>query len=293
MSGLDLATATRQAVMDMSVSGKSCSIAAIDTEDVVSVSSTAKVFYTASMSSRTDLEIALEPTTCPFMSNHLVYEDARLSVGLSRYPTTRGQLVTQLRPSIAKLDLFSLDCCQFLSILQTISKVAASCCQTYNVQRCALVTEGADSVAIIPLHGLSQKWQPVRHDGKREFHEDFPGYVTSKEGPSMSESKLDEVCRKIQDVSGMAPPFSHTFLGEESDTNLFARIVRGELPQRRVWESEQHVAFLTPFANMTGTFFNSLNFQAGAAQEVPEGNDRFSCVILVCYSCYQSHCDGA
>ena len=146
--------------------------------------------------------------------------------------------------------------------MKTISEVAAACCQAYSVQRSALVTDGGDSIAIIPLHGLSHKWQPIRFDGT-EFHEDFPGYITSKEGPTMSESKLDEVCRQIQEVSQTLPPFNHTFFGDQSDANLFARIVRGELPQRRIWESKEHVAFLTPFANTTGMAFYSIDSRAG------------------------------
>ncbi len=259
--------------MDMSVSGKSCSIVAIDTANVVSINSTANVFYTASMSSRTDAEPILQSTTCPFMSHHLVYEDSRLSIGLSRFPTTRGQLVAQLAQSIAGTDLFSLDRSTFWSIMQTVSKVAAACCQAYNVQRCALVTEGAESIAVIPMHGLSRRWQPITHDGEREFFKEFPGYVTSKKGPSLSESELDEVCRQIQNVSGTVPPFNHIFFGNTSDRNLFARIVRGELPQKRVWESEHHVAFLTPYANTTGTYFYSICSQALAAHQVPEDDD--------------------
>ena len=253
MSGLDLASATRRAIMGMSISGKSCSIAAIDVQGRISISSMTKVFYTASMSSLTDLESVLVPPTCPFMPNNVVHADARLAIGLSRYPTTRGQLITQSNELMPEKDLFSLDYRDFLSIFRIMPEVAAACCETYNVQRCALVTEGAHSISIIPLHGVSQKWQPIKHDGKPEFHEEFPGYVTSKEGPSMNESKLDEVCRQIQAVSGTVPPFNNTFFGEKSDTNLFAQIVRGELPQRRIWESQQHVAFLTPFANTTGT----------------------------------------
>ena len=271
MSGLDLANATRRAVMDMSVSEQSCSVAAIDLKDGVSISSTAKVFYTASMSSLTDSESVVWPPTCPFMSNHLVYEDDRLAIGLSRYPTTRGQLITQLNHLMAGKYLFSLDCDTFLSIFQTMPEVAAACCQIYNVQRCALVTEGGRCISIIPLHGVSQKWQPIRYDGKREYYEEFPGYVTSKEGPSMKESKLDEACRQIQGVSGTVPPFNNTFFGEESDTNLFAQIVRGELPQRRIWESEQHVAFLTPFANTIGTFSYFSDFLTRVGHQMPEG----------------------
>ena len=166
--------------MDMSVSEQSCSIAAIDLKDGVSISSTAKVFYTASKSCLTDSESVLWPPTCSFMSNHLVYEDDRLAIGLSRYPTTRGQLITQLNHLMAGNDLFSLDCDTFLSIVQIMPEVAAACCQTYNVRRCALVTEGGHYISIIPLHGVSQKWHPIRHDGEREFYEEFPGYVTSK-----------------------------------------------------------------------------------------------------------------
>lgn len=256
--------------MDMSVSGKSCSVAAIDTEHAVSVSSTARVFYTASMSSRTDPEFVLQPTTCPFMSDHQIYEDTRLSIGLSRYPTATGQLIAQLGQSIRKTDLFSLDCGTFSRIMHTISEVAAVCRQAYNVQRCALVTEGGDSIAIVPLHGLSDQWQAITHGGPKEFHEEYPGYVSSKDGPPMNESNLDEVCRRIQEASGIARPFNHTFFGEKSDVNLFARIVRGELSQRRIWESEHHVAFLTPFANTTGTLFNPHTFLAGAGLQVPE-----------------------
>ena len=165
--------------MDASVSGRSYSTAAMDTEHGVSVDSTAKIFNTASGSSGTDPESVLQPTTSPCIMDHLVYHDARLSIGLSRYPTARGQLVAQLREILGKRDLFSLDSGEFSGIMQTISEVAAACCQAYSVQRSALVTDGGDSIAIIPLHGLSQKWQPVRYDGT-EFHEGFPGYITSK-----------------------------------------------------------------------------------------------------------------
>ena len=80
MSGLGLASATKRAVMDLSVSRKSCSIAAMDTGHEMSVDSTAKIFYTASGSSATDPESALQPTTCPCMLHHLVYNDTRLSL---------------------------------------------------------------------------------------------------------------------------------------------------------------------------------------------------------------------
>ena len=229
-------------------------MAAISSDGAATINSTAKVFYTASMSAGGTLETDFYHANCPFMVDHLVYEDPRLCVGLSRFPTTKGQAIAILRQPSQVTDLFSLDSVSFSCIMQTISEVAAALCRSCKVQRCALVTEGSNSIAIIPLHGLSQEWQPITSGDPRVFYEEYPGYITSKDGPPMSESQLDEICLQIQKVSGIITPCNNTFYGEQSNSNLFAKIVRGELPQRRIWESDQHVAFLTPFANTPGTF---------------------------------------
>uniref|UniRef100_A0A8C9XWC6 HIT domain-containing protein n=1 Tax=Sander lucioperca TaxID=283035 RepID=A0A8C9XWC6_SANLU len=41
-------------------------------------------------------------------------------------------------------------------------------------------------------------------------------------------------------------------LKNASNDNLFSRIVRGEQQQWRVWEDNEHVAFLTPYPNSPG-----------------------------------------
>ena len=68
----------------------------------------------------------------------------------------------------------------------------------------------------------------------------------------MSDHRLDIICAQIQAVSGISKPFNYGFKGDVNDENLFAQIVRGKLPQWRIWEDEDHVAFLTPFANTPG-----------------------------------------
>ena len=83
----------------------------------------------------------------------------------------------------------------------------------------------------------------------REFHEVFPGYMSSLDGPKMSDAHLDNICATIQKVSNISKPFNYRFDGDAADKNLFAQIVRGEIQQWRVWENDEHVAFLTPFAN--------------------------------------------
>ena len=56
----------------------------------------------------------------------------------------------------------------------------------------------------------------------------------------------------IQRIPGVSQPFNYYFEGNHSDKNLFARIVRGEISQWRVWEDDRHVAFLSPSANTPG-----------------------------------------
>ena len=67
----------------------------------------------------------------------------------------------------------------------------------------------------------------------------------------MDASRLD-ICSMIQKISGISQPFNYYFEGNHSNKNLFARIVRGEISQWRVWEDDRHVAFLSPVANIPG-----------------------------------------
>ena len=118
--------------------------------------------------------------------------------------------------------------------------------------RCALVADGSRKISILPLHGLSEEWHQITTPNNQEYYEKYPGYITSMEGPTMADSQLNDICAKVQVVSGTKPPYNYRFDGDASDQNLFARIVRGELPQRRIWEDEGHVAVLSPYANVPG-----------------------------------------
>jgi diadenosine tetraphosphate (Ap4A) HIT family hydrolase len=52
--------------------------------------------------------------------------------------------------------------------------------------------------------------------------------------------------------SDASKTFDTTFCGEGGDQNLFAKIIRGEVPQWRIWEGTTHIAFLTPFLSTPG-----------------------------------------
>lgn len=180
---------------------------------------------------------------------HVIHHGRQTSAGLSSLPTTKGH--THVLLDDIKYDLFSLDLDKYMLTMQEVYQVARILRDYYSVARCALAADGSGVLSVIPLHGLQRKWEPVTASEK-EFHEFFPGYVSSKDGPQMDASRLEDICKTIQKSSGISAIYNCRFDGDQSDQNLFARIVRGQLPQSRVWENEKHVAFLTPFANTPG-----------------------------------------
>ena len=80
-----------------------------------------------------------------------------------------------------------------------------------------------------------------------------PGYCNSKDGPRWTNEDLNAIQSKIrQKLPNPDTPYDYSFYGEPSNTNLFPKIIRGELEQWRIWEDKDHVAFLTPFPNTPG-----------------------------------------
>lgn len=188
-------------------------------------------------------------TVFPLLPQHAFFRTGRIAAGLSRYPITRGQsLVLLEQPSMY---LFSFGRQEFLEIMSSVKHLAHALRSFYDVERCALVTEGDGSISIVPLYGLEKSWKPVTSHEK-EYHETFPGYISSKDGPTMDSGRLAQITATIRQETGLKEPLNHYFKGDHGNSNLFARLVCGELPQSRVWEDGQHVAFLTPFANTPG-----------------------------------------
>ena len=186
--------------------------------------------------------------TTPLLPEHTFFQDSSVSAGLTRHPLTPYHTLIVCHGSD---DLMSLNLPDFLTVLTTVRHIAFALSATTEVLRCGFVCDGSGIISIIPFHGLSKEWSPIAHDTK-EFDGTYPGYITSKSGPDMDNSILDEIRAKIAAVTGTIEPYHHHFYGEPTDQNLFARLVRGELPQWRIWEDDSHVAFLTPFGNAPG-----------------------------------------
>lgn len=186
--------------------------------------------------------------TIHLLPQHVIYRDTLVTAGLTRYPTTPGHVHVTLH-SVGKL--MSLPLMTFLEVMHTVRRISATLNSGFHTHRCGLTCDGSGIISLIPLHGLSKQWKPIVYH-EDEYDANYPGYLTSKNGPKMADAFLEETRTRIVACTGIVEPFNNHFDGDASDQNIFARIVRGDLPQWRVWEDDAHVAFLTPFGNTPG-----------------------------------------
>lgn len=183
-----------------------------------------------------------------------IFENECIIASLHSSPCTTGvTLIESKNQSI--LDIFALPVQEFVQLMLHVQHVSNVLCDRLNVQRCALITEPQDKqltkILLIPLHGLSDMWKPCICS-EPEFNFCYPGYCSSKNGPKASDDDLNEIQNKIRKKLG-SQDINFNFYGNPDDDNLFARIVKGEeKAQWRVWENDNHVAFLTPFPNTPG-----------------------------------------
>ncbi len=85
---------------------------------------------------------------------------------------------------------------------------------------------------------------------RRTSRHAIPDTSAPRAGHAGPTADLEAIRSRIQANPNATP--NYTFLGDPSDAGLFPRIVRGEEKQWRVWEDEEHVAFLTPYPNTPG-----------------------------------------
>jgi diadenosine tetraphosphate (Ap4A) HIT family hydrolase len=177
------------------------------------------------------------------------FEDEYVKASLSLRPSTPGDTIVRIRtPLIGGRSYLQKE--TYVQTLISAKKVASIVKAATGVRRVSLVWDGASEIRLIPLHGIDAEWRPMM-DPQLEYHTSYPGYITSRSGPKHSNETLEKFQADI--TNGNPPAMDPTcYSSPETSQNLFAKIIRGELEQWRVWESETHVAFLTPFANTPG-----------------------------------------
>lgn len=243
--GNSLYNAVAQAIINKAKECPSpCAAIAISVEGEMSVQSSGRVFLTASQTSLGS-QASLTGTTIPLLSQHNILQNAYVSAGLTRYPVNLGHTVLVCH---GMKDLSSMSLDNFLAVLCTARTIATAVSSICQVHRSGLVNDGSGTVSLVSLHGLSEEWKPILHNAE-EYNSTFPGYLTSKNGPRMDDETMNRIRTSLGNVTGIMEPFNNRLNGKSTDQNLFARIIRGELAQWRIWEDDSHVAFWTPFAN--------------------------------------------
>lgn len=131
-----------------------------------------------------------------------VWEDERYLAFLTPFPNTPGLTIVVPKTNTGDY-IFNLKDEDYSGLLEAAKKVAKILEKAFNTPRVALVFEGT-GVAYIhaklyPLHGKlasqTNVWSP-----HKEFYPEYVGYMTTVEGPRMSDEELDKIQRLITDA---------------------------------------------------------------------------------------------
>jgi beta-aspartyl-peptidase (threonine type) len=179
--------------------------------------------------------------TTPSLVHTTVVDGVHMSLTATSRPFLRGQLQFKLSEPVSSLSE-STFVATYLNIKHIISRID-------NGTRYATGTDGGNLIYLYPLQKRGTPWKALNWK-ELSYVETYPGYLHTKSGPQQDGPRLDSIQHEITRISGWSSP-SHEF-PDADDTNLFARLVRGEIPQWRVWEDSDYLAFLTPFPNTPG-----------------------------------------
>ena len=133
------------------------------------------------------------------IDSHKVWEDDKYLAFLTPFPNTPG--FTVVIPKTNHGDyVFQLSDQQYNELMTATKKVAHILEKALNVERVALVFEGTGvayvHAKLIPLYGKLAGETNVWSD-HTEFNEEYLGYITTAEGPRMSEDELTSIQAKI------------------------------------------------------------------------------------------------
>lgn len=134
------------------------------------------------------------------MKSWQVWENDEFLAFLTPFPNTPGFTVVIPKQNPGDY-IFALDDAAYGRFLLAVKEVAKLLEKAFATPRIALVFEGTGvahvHAKLIPLHGdLADEtgvWSP-----HQEFNTTYQGWITTAEGPKMSDEQLDELQAKIR-----------------------------------------------------------------------------------------------
>ena len=133
------------------------------------------------------------------LQSWVVWEDDNYLAFLTPFPNTPG--LTVVIPKVNQGDyVFGLEDDQYVGLMTATKKVAKLLEKAFDTPRVALVFEGTGvahvHAKLYPLHGkLASETNVWSKD--TEFVEEYRGWMTTIEGPRMSDEQLDVIQKKI------------------------------------------------------------------------------------------------
>lgn len=130
---------------------------------------------------------------------HKVWEDANYLAFLTPFPNTPG--FTVVIPKTNQSDyVFDLTDAQMAGLMVAARHVAKKLETALGVARVAVIFEGTGvayvHAKLIPLHG-DLGGQTGVWSQHQEFYPQYPGYLSSVEGPRMNDAELSDIAAKI------------------------------------------------------------------------------------------------
>lgn len=132
-----------------------------------------------------------------------VWEDDNYLAFLTRWPNTPGftVVVPRQNPGDNYLDV---DEAAYTGLLLAAKKVAALLRKAFGTYRVALVLEGEGvphlHAKLIPLHGVTKDSHP-EYERTESFTELYKGYLSTNNGPELSDDELKQIQQKIQEAA--------------------------------------------------------------------------------------------
>lgn len=133
---------------------------------------------------------------------YIVWEDEQYAAFLTPFANTPGVTVVVPKQNPGD-DVFVLSDEQMVGLMLAAKKVANTLKQALDASRVALVFEGEAvphvHAKLYPMHGIEQDRS---HFPKQEiFMSQYPGFITTIEGPKMDEEQLAAIQQKIKAVT--------------------------------------------------------------------------------------------
>ena len=130
----------------------------------------------------------------------IVFEDEHHVAFLTPFPNTPGFTVLVTREH-RDSHVFGLEEDRFSALLKTARRLALHLDKKLGTRRTGLIIEGLGidhaHIKLIPMHGIPEgEWKPMLSSSP-QFSELYNGYLTSKDGPRMSDHEMDEIMKKI------------------------------------------------------------------------------------------------